>query len=55
MKEVLLMDVVLNQWGEIGTGGMWSDDLVWVLLPAAEFWMICSLLMCLVETSVWRV
>lgn len=55
MKEVLLMDVVLNQWGEIGTGGMWSDDLVWVLIPAAEFWMICSLLMCLVETSVRRV
>ena len=24
---------------------MWSDDLVRVIIRAAEFWMICSLLM----------
>lgn len=37
MEEVLLMDVVLNQWSEMRTGGIWSDELVWMLIPAAEF------------------
>jgi hypothetical protein len=30
------------------TGVMWSDDLVRVMIRAAEFWMICSLLISLV-------
>ena len=33
---------------------MWSDDLVQVIIQAAEFWMICSLLMSVVGSPVRR-
>lgn len=40
-----------SQWSWMRTGVMWFNELVWVMIWAAEGWMICNLFVSLVGTG----